>query len=190
MNILFGNEVRTLRGFTRHVARTVVLACCTFAVILSALVAAPATAYDEVLAATYERFYSRFAEKDTAKALQLITVDKVIESMNKGEAPILLDVRTRHEQSILGLTYPHTLHLPMNEVFKPENLAQVPSDRRVIVTCQSGGRCLAISLALRSIGFENVYSMKGGLSELMKALDPKMAFATGEAIPTNAAGAK
>jgi rhodanese-related sulfurtransferase len=64
----------------------------------------------------------------------------------------------------------------MDQVFKPESLAQIPTDRPVVVTCKSGVRCTAIAFALRNIGFENVYSMKGGLIDLMKYLSPKTAF--------------
>jgi rhodanese-related sulfurtransferase len=145
--------------------------------LLTALVSCtPAMAYDEALAANYERFFATFAEKDTAKSLQLMTVDKVVEAIGKGKPLVLLDVRTRQEQSILGVTHPDALHLPMNEVFKAENLARIPTDRPVVVTCQSGARCLSVAFALRNIGFSNVYSMKGGLMELMKHLNPKTAF--------------
>jgi len=85
-------------------------------------------------------------------------------------------VRTRQEQSIVGVTLPNTLSLPMNEVFRPENLAKIPTDKKVIVTCKSGVRCTVIGLALRNIGFENVYATKGGLMGLMKYLSPKTAF--------------
>jgi rhodanese-related sulfurtransferase len=149
----------------------------------------PAMAYDEALASTYQKFFSAFAEKDAAKALQFMTVKKVVEKLNKGEDLVLLDVRTRHEQSIIGLTHANTLHMPMDEVFRPENLAKIPTDKPVVVTCHSGVRCTAIALALRSIGFEKVFSMKGGLTELMKYLDAKTAFLAGdEKAATPAAG--
>jgi rhodanese-related sulfurtransferase len=89
---------------------------------------------------------------------------------------ILLDVRTKKEQSIVGLTFENSLRLPMNEVFTPESLATIPTDKKVIVTCKSGVRCTVIALALRNIGFENVFAMKGGLTGLMKYLSPKTAF--------------
>jgi rhodanese-related sulfurtransferase len=85
-------------------------------------------------------------------------------------------VRTEQEQSIIGLTFAETLHLPMNQVFKPENLAKIPTDKKVILTCQSGVRCAVIAVSLRNIGFDNVYTMKGGLVGLMTYLSPKTAF--------------
>jgi rhodanese-related sulfurtransferase len=140
---------------------------------------APATAYDEALAATYEKFFATFAEQDVAKALHFMPVEKIVEKINRGEDVVLIDVRTQKEQSLIGLTYPQTLHFPMNEVFRPENLDQIPTAKTVVVTCHSGVRCTAVALGLRSIGFENVYAMKGGLSAFMKYVDAKTAFLTG-----------
>jgi len=144
--------------------------------IAAAAVGGPAGAYDAGLAKTYEQFFASFEEQQTAKALRFMTPEQIVEAIKKGEDIVLLDVRTEREQSLIGLTHPGTLHMPMNEVFKAENLAKIPTGKQVIVTCQSGVRCEVIALALRSIGFENIFSMKGGLAEMMKFLDPKTAF--------------
>jgi len=135
-----------------------------------------ALAYDESLAKTYEQFFASFEEEQVAKALHLLPPEKVVEAIKKGGNVVLLDVRTKKEQSIVGLTFADSLSLPMNEVFKPENLAKIPTDKKLIVTCKSGVRCTVIALALRNIGFDNAYAMKGGLTALMKYLSPKTAF--------------
>jgi len=145
-------------------------------VLVAILFAGPAFAYDETLAKTYEQFFASFEERQVPKALHLIPPEKLVEAIKKGEDIVLLDVRTRQEQSIVGVTFPNTLSLPMNEVFRPENLAKIPTDKKVIVTCKSGVRCTVIGLALRNIGFENVFATKGGLMGLMKYLGPKTAF--------------
>jgi rhodanese-related sulfurtransferase len=121
--------------------------------IAGSLVAPPALAYDEALAKTYERFFASFEEKQVPKAMHLIPPEKLITAIKNGEDLVLLDVRTRQEQSVVGVTYPGTLHMPMNEVFKPENLAQIPTDKKVVVTCQAGVRCTVIATALRNIGY-------------------------------------
>ena len=144
--------------------------------LIAVLFSGPALAYDEALARTYEGFFASFEEKQVPKALHLIPPEKVVDAIKKGEDIILLDVRTRQEQSIIGLTFGNTLSLPMNEVFRPENLAKIPTDKKVIVTCKSGVRCTVIGLALRNVGFDNIYVMKGGLMGLMKYLGPKTAF--------------
>jgi len=131
---------------------------------------------NESLARMYEQFFASFEEQKVQEALHLLPPEKVIEAIKKDEKVVLLDVRTKQEQSIVGLTYRDSLSLPMNEVFRPENLARIPRDKKVIVTCQSGVRCTVIALALREIGFENVYAMKDGLTALMEYLTPKTAF--------------
>jgi rhodanese-related sulfurtransferase len=128
------------------------------------------------LARMYEQFFATFEEQKVQEALHLLPPEKVIEVIKKREDVVLLDVRTRQEQSIIGLTYRDSLSLPMNEVFRPENLAKLPTDKKLIVTCQSGVRCTVIAVSLREIGFENVYAMKGGLAALMAYLEPKTAF--------------
>lgn len=140
------------------------------------LVSAPALAWDATLAGIYERFYARFDEQDTARALQLLPVEKVMEAVQRHEALVFVDVRTRAEQAVLGLALPDVLALPMNEVFKADNLARVPTDRRIVVTCHTGARAMAVALGLRSLGFEQVFVMKGGLAELVRYLDAKTAF--------------
>ena len=149
---------------------------CVFLMIVAFLFSGAAQAYDESLAKTYEQFFASFEEKQVAKALHLLPPEKVLEAIKKGKEIVLLDVRTKQEQSIVGLTFGESLSLPMNEVFKPENLATIPTDKKLIVTCQPGVRCTVIALALRNVGFDNVYAMKGGLMALMKYLGPKTAF--------------
>lgn len=144
--------------------------------LIALLLGGPVMAYDAELAQTYQHLFASFDEQQTAKALHLMTPDQVMEALKKGEPLVILDVRTEREQSIVGVTQPGALHLPMNKVFTPEGLAQIPTDKKVVVTCHSGARALAVSTALRDVGFDNVYCMKGGLTKLIEYLDPKTAF--------------
>jgi rhodanese-related sulfurtransferase len=144
--------------------------------LIAFLLGGPVMAYDAGLAQTYQRAFSPFDEQQTAKALHLMTPEQIMEALKKGESLVMLDVRTEREQSVVGVTQPGALHMPLNKVFTPEGLAQIPTDKKVVVTCQSGARALAVSTALRDIGFDNVYCMKGGLKKLIEYLDPKTAF--------------
>ena len=144
--------------------------------LIALLLGGPVMAYDAGLAQTYQRAFSPFDEQQTAKALHLMTPEQIMEALKKGEPLVILDVRTEREQSLVGVTQPGALHVPVSKVFTPDNLAQIPTDKKVVVTCQSGARALAVSMALRNIGFENVYCMKGGLKAFIDYLDPKTAF--------------
>jgi 3-mercaptopyruvate sulfurtransferase SseA len=63
----------------------------------------------------------------------------------------------------------------MNELFTDAGLARIPTDKTVIVLCKSGTRATAAGTALRHIGFENVYILKGGYKALIAYMGPKEA---------------
>jgi thioredoxin 1 len=64
----------------------------------------------------------------------------------------VLDVREQEEYAAGHV--PGALHIPMNDV--PQRLAEVPTDRRVLVVCQSGGRSRAITEYLNANGMDAV----------------------------------
>jgi rhodanese-related sulfurtransferase len=142
---------------------------------LLGLMTVPAQAYDEAKAKQYEGLFAPFVDGGTPKALMRIPPEKLIEMIKGGEEVVILDVRTPAERKVMSIGNPGTLGMQMNEVFKPENLAQIPTDKKVVAVCQKGLRCTIITLALRDIGFKNVYSLKGGLMALIKDLNAKIA---------------
>ncbi len=64
----------------------------------------------------------------------------------------------------------------MDQVFKVKNLAKLPTKGKIVIVCKAGHRSMAVSTALRHIGFDNVYSLKLGLQDLAKYLSPKTAY--------------
>jgi len=64
---------------------------------------------------------------------------------------------------------------PVDDFFTEANLSRIPTDRTVVVVCMSGTRATAAGTALRHIGFENVFVLKGGFKALAGYLDPKEA---------------
>jgi rhodanese-related sulfurtransferase len=146
-------------------------------VCLLCLIISPASmSYDEAGAQQYQALFAPFADAKVPKALARIPVEKLVESVRAGEDLVLLDIRTPAENLIVGLTHENTLFIPMNKVFEPENLARIPTDKKVIVVCHKGLRAALIALTLRDIGFGNVYSLKGGLQALAKYVSCKTAF--------------
>lgn len=65
--------------------------------------------------------------------------------------------------------------IPVSELFTRASLAQIPTDKTVVILCLSGTRASATGTALRHIGFENVYILKGGFKALTGYLGPKEA---------------
>ena len=134
-----------------------------------------AGAYDATKAKQYEGLFAPFADANTPKALARIPAETLVNWLKAGESVVILDVRTPAERRVLGIGNPDTLSMQMNEVFQPDNLARIPTDKKVLVVCQQGLRCTLIAVALRDIGFSNVYALKGGLVALIDYLDPKVA---------------
>jgi len=145
-------------------------------VFLSVFFVNPAFSYDQGLAKSYEQYFAPFSGNGTAKALQMIPTEVFIESLKKGEKLFILDVRTKAETGVYGFNLINSMVLPMNDVFKPENLAKIPTSGTVVIVCKAGHRAMAIQTGLRHIGFKNVFTLKKGISDVANYLSPKNAY--------------
>jgi len=99
--------------------------------------------------------FKPFSEKATSKSLHMIKTADFVKAVRSGKL-FVLDVRTPAETGIYGVTIPGSVVIPMGQVFKAENLTRIPSDKKVVIVCKAGHRAMAISTALRHIGFDNV----------------------------------
>lgn len=133
----------------------------------------PAFGYDANLAQQLDKFYQPFHGSSCAKELQMIKPEAFVKDLRGGKKVFVLDVRTKAEADIVGVTVPGTVRVPLAQVFTPETLSKIPTDGKVVVTCKAGHRATAVAMGLRQIGFENVYILKGGLDALTKYIGPK-----------------
>lgn len=101
------------------------------------------------------------AEIDFNDILNLAdTVDaQTVASVKDREDVIVLDVREQWEYDEGHI--PGVVLIPMGDV--PNRLAEIPTDKEVIVTCRSGNRSAQITDFLRQQGFDNVHNMDGGI---------------------------
>jgi len=143
-----------------------------FIIIALVLLTGQSYAYDIEKANNYQQLFRNCAGKEIPKALYLITAEKLLEKIKSKENLFILDVRTPAEGSIIGINYKNTLFVPMNKVFNKEILKKLPKDEGIIVLCRKGIRSSLITMALRDIGFNNVFSLKGGMIDLMEYLTP------------------
>ena len=132
-------------------------------------------AYNQELAASYQRLFEPVSGAKSGKALHLITPNALVEGLKKGKQFVAIDVRTPAEAGLFTMAIPGSLSIPVNEVFRPENLARLPEDKQIVVVCKSGIIASAVGTALRHIGFNNVSILKGGFHALNGYLDPKTA---------------
>lgn len=149
---------------------------CIAATALSLLATGGAAwAYDEGLAESYAKLFKPVAGAKAGKALHMMKAEVFIDKV-KAEVPIVtLDIRTPAETTVFTSALPGNLTIPIAELFKPDNLARIPTDRDVVVLCKSGTRATAAGTALRHVGFNNVFVLKGGFKAINAYLDAKTA---------------
>ena len=138
-------------------------------------IAGPAWSYDSAMAKSYADLFAPVKGAGAGKALHLIPPDVFLNKVKAKEPLVVLDIRTPAETGVYSVTLPGSLVIPVNELFRGANLAQIPTDKTVVVICVSGTRASAAGTALRHIGFENVYILKGGFKALTGYLGPKEA---------------
>lgn len=131
--------------------------------------------YEAERAQGYAELFSSVQGAEAGKALHLISPGQFIERVQAGEEMVVVDVRTPAEAAVFGMTLPGSLVIPANQLFRPDNLERIPVDKPVVVMCQSGVRSTAVGTALRHVGFDNAFILKGGFKALSAYLGPGQA---------------
>lgn len=146
-----------------------------FVLVLGLVMAGPAWSYDTAMAESYAKLFAPVKGVGAGKALHLMKPDAFLNKIKAKEPLVSLDVRTPAEIGVFTSILPGSLMIPMNELFTEANLARIPTDKTVVVLCKSGTRATAAGTALRHIGFEKVYVLKGGFKALIAYMGPKEA---------------
>jgi rhodanese-related sulfurtransferase len=138
-------------------------------------VSVPAWSSDTDMAKSYAELFASVQGAGAGKALHMLTPETFLVKVKAKEPLVALDVRTPAETDVYSVTLPGALLIPINELFTEANLTRIPTDKTVVVICQTGTRATAAGTALRHIGFENVYVLKGGFKALVAYMGPKEA---------------
>ena len=140
-------------------------------VLLTAIfVAAPVAAYDQGRAAEYAQMFAMVQGAKAGKELQLLKPEQFVKQVRGGKPFVTVDFRTPGETQFFTSILPGHLVIPLAELFKPEQLAKLPTDKPIVVMCKSGTRATAAATALRRIGFSETYVLKGGFKGLIAYL--------------------
>ncbi len=144
----------------------------TIAILLLTL---SANAYDATKAQELNAFYSHMTQKACADSKLFVKAKDVMKMLREKKPFTMLDVRTDGEASVISLSGENALHLPINVLFKKENLDKLPTDKPIVVVCHSGTRATLAAIGLKRLGFKKVHVIKGGLVALAQANNPKNA---------------
>jgi rhodanese-related sulfurtransferase len=143
--------------------------------LLSATFTLNAMAYDANRASENEKFYSHFTQKACADSKLFINAEDTMKLIRDNAEYLLLDVRSNGEASVIALVGNNTLQIPLEDLFKKENLDKLPANKQIIAVCHSGTRGLMATMGLKQIGIKNVQVLQGGLITLAEANTPKNA---------------
>jgi len=144
-------------------------------VVATLILSAPVAGYDREAAEGYAEMFKPVAGAKAGKNLHLMKVDKFVEAVRKDAKITTVDIRTPGETRFFTGNLPGHRLIPLAELFQHENLETLPTEGKIVLICKSGTRASAAAAALREVGFENTYVLKGGLKALAGYLGPKEA---------------
>ncbi|MBN2367284.1 MAG: rhodanese [Calditrichaeota bacterium] len=104
-----------------------------------------------------------------------ISIHEVDRKLKTGEKFILLDVREPEELKKVRIDHPN-LHLsPFSQITR-QRLNALPDGikeqaEEVVIICHHGIRSALVTAWLREQGWQNVYSMEGGLAAYARDID-------------------
>ncbi len=88
-----------------------------------------------------------------------VTPRELKEKLDRGEEPILLDVREPWEFSLARIECSKLI--PMAEIF--DRLSDLDPHAETVVICHHGARSAYVTRILDRSGFESAYNLEGGL---------------------------
>ena len=99
-----------------------------------------------------------------------MTVEELKELIDRGEDPVVLDVREAHELQIASFPIP-VVHIPLGTL--QARFAELPAGSRVICACRSGSRSAQAAQVLRQKGYDAV-NLDGGILAWSRRIDPSV----------------
>jgi adenylyltransferase/sulfurtransferase len=97
-----------------------------------------------------------------------ITVTELKARIDRGDAPMIVDVREPHEFRICRI--PGAVLIPMREL--PSRVHELDPAAEIVVQCRSGVRSANATLWLRQQGFAGARNLTGGILEWIDKVDP------------------
>ncbi len=130
-------------------------------------------AYDEALAATFDKTFSKVTQKNMANSKSTIESKELFKMMREKKKFTFLDIRTAGEMAIIGLKTDNVLEIPIEHLFEKKNLDRLPTDELIVLICHSGSREKKAIMSLKILGFKNIRLMKEGMIGLAKGANTK-----------------
>tara|TARA_R110002049_G_scaffold303566_1_gene497995 strand:- start:290 stop:610 length:321 start_codon:yes stop_codon:yes gene_type:complete len=103
--------------------------------------------------------------------METITVHDLKKRKENEASFFLLDVREYHEYLVSNI---EGYHIPYNDLENRLGEIDMHKDKDVVVMCRSGNTSKDAAKILIDSGFENVFSLEGGMKKWAKEIDPSL----------------
>jgi rhodanese-related sulfurtransferase len=127
----------------------------------------PADAVGQILAAGLVLFLTCFG---TAGCATGVTREDLLQLMQEGAAPLIIDVRTQGEYDRDHV--PGAVHIPFYMIGSKLHARKFSKNDPLVLYCEHGPRADMASLSLFLEGYTEVYSLKGGMKGWRKNAYP------------------
>jgi rhodanese-related sulfurtransferase len=110
---------------------------------------------------------SSLGEEPAMPQVKEMSVEELKAKLDKGESPLIIDVREPWEYQIVHL--PNVTHIPMNSV--PARMGELDKTAETIIMCHHGSRSWNVAAYLMGQGFTNVNNLTGGIHAWSQRID-------------------
>jgi sulfur-carrier protein adenylyltransferase/sulfurtransferase len=109
-------------------------------------------------------------EPDNTRAMtgDDMTVSELKERIDRGDAPVIVDVREPAEFDICRI--PGAVLIPLAQL--PTRLHELDRSKEIVLQCKVGGRSALATALLRAAGFNHARNLKGGILAWIDQVDP------------------
>jgi adenylyltransferase/sulfurtransferase len=123
--------------------------------------------YDEFCGISHGEIMQSEAQQSTE-----ISVMELKARLDRGEQPMLLDVREPFEWNIANLGIYGAKMIPLKQLV--QRTSELAASSEIVVYCRSGNRSARAADYLRGAGFGNVLNLHGGILAWAREVDPSL----------------
>jgi len=101
-----------------------------------------------------------------------ITPDELAQRLDRGDVPVLVDVREPFEASIADLPEHGQVRIPTREF--AARYSELDPDEEIVIYCRSGARSARATALLLANGYDNAFNLEGGVLRWRQDVDPSL----------------
>jgi adenylyltransferase/sulfurtransferase len=123
----------------------------------------------------YEAFCGTISDEAAEAAkdstISVLTLRDMLDARERGDDDfVLIDVREPHEREIVEI--PGSILIPKGKFLDGSALADLPSDKRIVLYCKVGGRSAEALAVTKGAGFADAIHVGGGVVAWVAQIEP------------------